>query len=124
MRPLRGAAVSDSDDNDDDDDAERAAALAEHLFNKLTELIDEEARTCMSIDAEKEPERAAAARSLWGKALLGALAQQLGIVEAALIIGAHVPEDLVREVREEWIRSGHQACVEALEAQRADKETN
>jgi hypothetical protein len=113
-----------------DEHEKRAAALAKDLFDKLSDFINNESDPWMSIDAKAEPARAALEKLLWGKALLGALAQQLGIVEVALIVGAHVPEDLVREVRDKWISSGHQACVEALEtletleAQRADKETN
>jgi hypothetical protein len=43
--------------------------LAERLFNRLSEVINEQAWSWMSIDVEKEPERTTAKKSLWGKAL-------------------------------------------------------
>ncbi len=102
----------------------QAAALAADLFNKLTDLLDTESAAWMSIDVEKEPERAALAKQLWSKALMCALAQQLGIIEAALMLGEELPESQVREVREQWIAAGHRFCLDAVTAQNAKEKGN
>jgi hypothetical protein len=107
------------------DDAEkRGAELAKDLFDKLSDFINQESAPWMEVDAEKEPERAMSEKQMWGKALMCALAQQLGIIEAALIIGDGLDDHEVRGVREMWIRAGHRICMDVLEAQKAEESEN
>lgn len=104
--------------------AKRVSELAKDVFDKLSDFINEHSEPWMAVDAEKEPERAALEKLLWGKALLCAFAQQLGIIEAALIIGEQLPEDEVQDVRAQWIRAGHRICMDVLAAQQAEEKEN
>lgn len=104
--------------------AKRASQLAKDLFDKLSDFINEHSAPWMSVDAEAEPARAALEKHLWSKALLCALARQLGIVEAALIIGDQLPDDEVQRVREAFICAGRRVCMDVLEAQKAEEREN
>lgn len=106
------------------DYTQRANALAKDLFEKLSDFINTHSEPWLSVDAEAEPKRAAVEKHLWGKALLCALAQQLGIIEAALVVGDEVPMHEVVAVRERWIQEGHRLCMEVIEAQAAEDKEN
>lgn len=99
--------------------AKRASQLAKDLFDKLSDFINEHSAPWMSVDAEAEPERRALEKQLWGKALLCALAQQLGIIEAVLIIGDQLPDVEVQHVREMWVHAGRRICMDVIEIQKA-----
>jgi hypothetical protein len=107
-----------------DDHEKRTAELAKQLFDKFSDVINTESEPWMEVDAEKDPEGATLAKHLWGKALLCALAQQLGVIEAALIMGDGLPAEEVQMVREMWVRAGHRICMDVLEAQKAEEEDN
>lgn len=107
-----------------DEHEKRTSALAKDLFDKLSDFINAQSGPWMTVDAEKEPERAALEKQLWSKAMLCALAQQLGIIEAALIIGSRLPEEEVQAVREMWIHAGHRTCIDILEAKEAQEKEN
>jgi hypothetical protein len=119
----RAAAREDTDAMSDEHE-KRASELAKQLFDKFSDVINTESEPWMAVDAEKEPERAALEKQLWGKALLCALAQQLGVIEAALIMGDGLDSDEVQSVREMWVRAGHRICMNVLEAQKAEAEEN
>src|SRR5258707_14079217 len=107
-----------------DDPEKRASELAKKIFDKISDALNELSKEWLHIDPVKEPERYALEKHLWGKGLLAALAQQLGIIEAALIMGDGLDAETVHGVREMWIRAGHRICGEAMEAPKAEKEEN
>lgn len=104
-----------------DEEKKRATAYAQGFFDKLSELINAESTPWMSIT---DPDQQMNEKQIWSKALLGALAQQLGIIEATLILVDGLDKDDVQAVREMQIRAGHRVCMDTIEAVKAEQEEN
>lgn len=104
---------------------QQAARLAKSIFDRLSEVLDEMASdTWGKIDPDKEPEKFETAKQLWGKGLMAALAQQLGVIEGALVMGDGHDLKTVMSVREMWIQAGHRIASEAIEQQRREEQEN
>lgn len=105
------------------DEEKRAAEMAKQLYDRIAEVINEmQEKQLGHLDVESEAFDTE--KHLWGKGLLAALAQHLGTIEAALVVGDGLEYDDVHQVREMWIRAGHKIFGEAAEAARADEEEN
>lgn len=108
-----------------DDEDDQVVALGKEIFDSISEALNIVSENgWMKIDPDKEPERYTQAKLVWGKALLSATAQHLGIVEAALIMGDGLDQHSVMEVREHWIQAGHQTCINLIHEQQAEDQEN
>lgn len=104
---------------------EQAANMAKEIFDRISDLLNTLSNeTWNTPELQADPEKRDREKHVWGKGVLCALAQQLGIIEAALILSDGLDGETTLGVREMWIRAGHRICTEALEAKRVEDAEN